>query len=237
MTSVSIAFDDCWSWSSITRLGLYQPLGSTREGGDSSAGTAPKAIAGAQLSAEGGEGGVLAGRRAEAGELGGRLALPRLARSAHHAHALRALVLDLPLLDDEALGVAVVVLLARADAAEGGDFLFLLLCELALRRRRFEDAAGNVVVNARKLVARLPRAPGGPPLARARGLRLAPLPIEIDEQLLAGRLHPVFAERELRRRLALAQQRHTVAQALGELAGIEGARLTRVLRAPIGACV
>ena len=56
-------------------------------------------------------------------------------------------------------------------------------------------------------------------------LHLAPLAKQVDKQLLAGGLHAVLPERELRRRLALAQQADAIAQALGKLARIEKARL------------
>src|SRR5436309_6783297 len=52
--------------------------------------------------------------------------------------------------------------------------------------------------------------------------------------MLAGGLHAILAERELRRRLALAQQRDAVAQALGELAGVEIARLHCLALATLG---
>src|SRR5581483_2360276 len=60
-----------------------------------------------------------------------------------------------------------------------------------------------------------------------RRLGLAPLAVEIDQQLLARGLHAILAEREARRRLALAQQRDAVAQALRELARVQVARLLR----------
>src|SRR5258706_6152493 len=131
-------------------------------------------------------------------------ALAGLIRLAHHVHALRAFVLDLPMLVEEALGVAVLVFLARADAPESGDLLALLLRELGLLVRRFGHAAGDVVVDARELAAGLRRRARRAALHHARRLRLAPLAIKVDQQLLARGLHAILAERELGRRLALA---------------------------------
>src|SRR5204862_824760 len=144
---------------------------------------------------------------------------------------LRALVLDLPVLDEKALGVAVLVFVARADTPEGRDLLALLLRELGLfSSRRAEHATRDVVVNARELGAHLRTGTRHPPLGRAARFGLAPLPVQIDQQVLAGGLHAILAERELGRRLALAQQRDPVAQALGELARIEVARRGGVRR-------
>src|SRR2546430_1315072 len=170
-------------------------------------------------------------------QLAMRHAFTGLLRRAHHAHALRTLVLDQPLLYGEALGVAVVVFLARADAAESGDFLALLRRELALLAGRFEDAARDVVVDASELAAGLRGRAGRAPVDGARRLGLAPLAIEVDQQVLAGGLHAVLAQRKLRRRLALAQQRDAIAQALRELAGIEIARFLGTRFAPLGAAV
>src|SRR3954468_16123611 len=61
-------------------------------------------------------------------------------------------------------------------------------------------------------------------------LGLAPLPKEKNQHLLAGGLYAVFPERKLRRRFAFAQQSDAVAQALGELARIEIAHHTGLLR-------
>src|SRR4029079_8104818 len=97
-----------------------------------------------------------------------RHAITTLLRTPHHAHALGALVLDLPLLDDEALGVAVIVLLARADAPEGRDLLALLLRKLALLGGRLEDAPRDVIVDACQLIARFRRALAAAALGRAR---------------------------------------------------------------------
>src|SRR5882762_2723420 len=171
---------------------------------------------------------LLAVARAHAEQLAVRHALTGFVRPAHHAHALGALVFDLPLLDGEAFGVAVLVFLARADASERGDLLALLRGELGVAAARgAEDAARDVVMDAGELAAGFRRRARRAPIDGARGLGLAPLAIEVDEQLLAGRLHAVLAERELRRRLALAQQRDAIAQALRELAPVEVARLAR----------
>src|SRR3989475_10742586 len=126
-----------------------------------------------------------------ANQLAMRHAFTGLLRRAHQAHTLRALVLDQPLLYGEALGVAVVVFLARADAAESGDFLALLRRELALLARRFEHPAGDVVVDPGKLAAGLRRRARRAPVDGARRLGLAPLAIEVDQQVLAGGLHAV----------------------------------------------
>src|SRR5690606_42054257 len=64
--------------------------------------------------------------------------------------------------------------------------------------------------------------PGGRP-------RLAPLPEEKYQELLAGGLHAVFAERELRRRFSLAQQADAVSKAARELAHVEITALRGVL--------
>src|SRR3954467_14674697 len=138
---------------------------------------------------------MLAVGRPHADQLAVRHALTRFAGAAHDAHALGTFVLDVPFLDHEALGIAVVVFLARAHPAKRGDLLLLLRRQLGLRRRRLEYAAGDVIVDAGELVARLRQALPHPPLARPGRLRLAPLAIEIDQQLLARRLHAVFAER------------------------------------------
>src|SRR5581483_3426248 len=85
----------------------------------------------------------------------------------------------------------------------------------------------DVVVDRRHLRAGLGGRPVDAPLEAARRLGLAPLAVEIDQQLLARGLHAILAEREARRRLALAQQRDAVAQALRELARVQVARLLR----------
>src|SRR5581483_11700521 len=124
-----------------------------------------------------------------------------------------------------------VLLLARADAPEGRDLLALLLGELGLRHRWLaKDAPGDEVVDRGELVCRLRRARPAAPLDGAGRLSLAPLAEEEHEQLLAGGLHAVLPERELRWRLALAQQADAVAQALRELARVEVAHLARGLR-------
>src|SRR5262249_49528403 len=135
-----------------------------------------------------------------------RHALARLGCGTNHAHALGAFVLDLPFLDEEPLGVRIVVLFARADAPKRGDLLALLLGELGLLARRLEHAARNVIVDAGKLVARFSRVRRGATLSGARRLGLAPLAIEVDEQPLARRLYAILAERKLCGRFSLAQQ-------------------------------
>src|SRR5690606_41414927 len=141
----------------------------------------------------------------------------RVGRPAHDADALRALVLDVPALEHVALHLAVVVFLAGAHPAEGGDLLALLLAGLLLRARLPERPAREVVVDGRELAAGLRLGDGPPPHHGPGRLGLAPLPVEKDEELLAGGLHAVLAERELGGRLALAQQPHAVAQALRKL--------------------
>src|SRR5437868_3857417 len=77
------------------------------------------------------------------------------------------------------------------------------------------------------LAAHLRRARERAALGGARGLSLAPLPEKKNQQLLARGLHAILAEREPRRRLALAQQADAIAQAFRELARVEIARLGR----------
>src|SRR5207245_1454440 len=117
----------------------------------------------------------------------------------HHAQALRALVLELPLLEDGA-------------------------------RRIFRTSSREGVINGLHVAGYL-RGIGGRAALEAHRLRLAPLSEQEYQQLLARGLHAVLAQRQLRRRLALAQQVDAVFQALRQLAGVEvadaGTRLRR----------
>src|SRR5260221_8826140 len=174
---------------------------------------------------------------ADADELAVHVAPPRIGSKAHDAQSLRALILELPALEGEAVRVAVVVFLARAHPAEGCDFLLLLLAELLLLAagRLAERAPRQVVVDGGKLAAGFGRRAHRLAIRSAPRLGLAPLAIEEHQQLLAGGLHAVLAEGELGGRLALAQQADAVAQALGELAGVEIARLGGGARRRVGA--
>src|ERR1700682_3718310 len=138
---------------------------------------------------------------------------------------LRAFVDELPELQREAMRVAVVVLVARADPPESRDLVALLLGELL----RFalllaESAARQVVVDRRQLARGFGGHAGLLAFAPA-GFRLAPLAVQKYQQLLARRLHAILAERELRGRLAFSQQPDAVAQALRDLAQVQIARL------------
>ena len=62
-------------------------------------------------------------------------------------------------------------------------------------------------------------------LRAARLPDLAPLAIEEHQQMLAGGLDAVLAQRELRGRFALSQQADAVAQALGEALDVQVSRL------------
>src|SRR3954469_15316211 len=160
-------------------------------------------------------------RRPHGHELSLRAAPPRLAALAHHAHALRALVLDRPVLDGEAVGFAVVVLVPGAHAAKSRDLVALLLRELLLVAGLPERAPGEVVVNGDEVAAHVRGAAGALAIGHAAGLALAPLAVEENEKLLTRRLHAVLAKRQLGRWLSFAQQADAVAQALRELAGVE----------------
>ena len=153
------------------------------------------------------------------------VALAGLRDAADHFQALRTLVLELPVLQHESVHDAVVVLVARADAAEGGDLVALLLAEFPDFARLLEYAAGDVIVERRHVVAGHGGIGNPLPFRAPRLPDLAPLAIEKHQQMLAGGLDAVFAQREFRRRLALSQQADAVAQALGEALDVQVSRL------------
>src|SRR3990167_8181707 len=69
--------------------------------------------------------------RAHADQLAVRVAPARGPRWTHHAQALRALVADVPLLEEVAVRVADLLLVPRADAPESLQLVALLLRQLS----------------------------------------------------------------------------------------------------------
>src|SRR5256884_7238474 len=163
---------------------------------------------------------VLRLARAHGNQLTVAEAPARTGAAPHHAQALRALVLELPLLEDEARRIFPLSLLAPADPAERLHLLALFWRQLASLARVAEPLSREGVMNGLH-VAGYFRGIGSRVALEARRLRLAPLAEQEHQQLLARGLHAVLAQRQLRRRLALAQQVDAVFQALRQLAGVE----------------
>src|SRR6185503_13118911 len=164
-------------------------------------------------------------------ELAVRVALGAATRGPHDLELRCAVVQDLPVLEGIAPLARVLLVVDAADVAERLELLALLLGELP----RFDLAAlragGHVVMDRFHVVRDLRGEARRARCERALGPCLAPLPEQEHQGLLAGGLDAVLAERNLGRRLPLAQQGNAVAQALCELPGVEVARLRRQRRA------
>ena len=152
---------------------------------------------------------------------------------APHAHeeARIALVYELPRLDGRALPRGKRVLGALADMAEQLHVVRFLRRQV--RAGGAERAAADVKMRGVHAEANLRLFVGRIAWFAAAVIRAAPLDVEQHQQVLAAGLARIVAQAELRRRLALLQQRDHLAQRAADLFEVEIAQ-TRQRFEPFG---